>query len=282
MAKSQLDKATQAPQGFDLDVRPAGARKAEGAEIRQFTFATPFTRRRAAYLVRPESGKGPFAAILYVHWYEPEAHDSNREQFLDEATKLAAAGAVSLLIETVWSDRDWFIKRTQAEDYQTSIEQVAELRLAMDLLLSEPDVDAKRFAYVGHDFGAMYGVLAGALDGRPSCYTLMAGTPRFPDWFLYYPALEGEPRQEFIKQMAALDPIAHVAALAGKPLLFQFADEDPHVPKERTEEFFAAAADPKQLNLYRAGHGLNDEASQDRVQWLSEQLNLSKLQTERN
>ena len=61
----------------------------------------------------------------------------------------------------------------------------------MDLLLSQPNVDAKRFAYVGHDFGGMYGVLAGSLDRRPTHYVVMAATPRFPDWYLYAAEIGG-------------------------------------------------------------------------------------------
>ena len=93
---------------------------------------------------------------------------------------LAQRGVLALLVETMWSDRDWFLKRIQADDYANSVRQVVELRQAMDLLLAEPGVDFARFAYVGHDFGAMYGVLMGQIDPRPTCYALMAGTLRSP------------------------------------------------------------------------------------------------------
>jgi len=35
----------------------------------------------------------------------------------------------------------------------------------------------------------------------------MAATPRFPDWYLYLPRLDGEAREAFIQEMRALDPI---------------------------------------------------------------------------
>ena len=97
----------------------------------------------------------------------------------------------------------------------------------MDLLLSQPGVDANRFAYVGHDFGGMYGVLAGSLDKRPKHYVIMAATPRFPDWYLYLPKLEGEKREAFIKQMSEIDPITHVPNLSPASVLFQFGTDDP-------------------------------------------------------
>jgi dienelactone hydrolase len=254
-----------------LDVREVARGTEDGVLERLITFGTPYGYRRAAELIGPAEGD-PLGAILYVHWYEPEARDSNRSQFHDEAMQLARRGAVSLLVETMWSDRDFFIKRTQADDFAASLRQVVELRLALDLLLAQPGVDGSRLAYVGHDFGGMYGVLAGAADRRPTHYVIMAATPRFHEWYLYYPKLEGEPRERFVEQMAPLDPIANVAALAPAPLLFQFARSDRHVPIERAEAFFATASEPKELRWYEAGHGLNQQATVERIAWLSEQL----------
>jgi len=185
---------------------------------------------------------------------------------------MAKHGALSLLIETVWSDRDWFLERVQADDYRMSVEQVIELRRAMDLLIEQPGADPERFAYVGHDFGAMYGVVAGSVDPRPTCYVLMAGTPCFPDWFLYYPQLGGAERDAFIDEMASLDPVGHVGRLSPAPVLFQFGMNDPHVPVERAETFFDAAREPKRLLWYEVGHELNDEAQQDRTAWLCRRL----------
>jgi len=254
-----------------LDVRPVGSRDSAGIVVSELTFETSLGRRRAAYLIRP-AGNGPFPVILYVHWYEPAAADSNRTQFYEEAQTMAKHGALSLLIETVWSDRDWFLERVQADDYRMSVEQVIELRRAMDLLIEQPGADPERFAYVGHDFGAMYGVVAGSVDPRPTCYVLMAGTPCFPDWFLYYPQLGGAERDAFIDEMASLDPVGHVGRLSPAPVLFQFGMNDPHVPVERAETFFDAAREPKRLLWYEVGHDLNDEAQQDRTAWLCRRL----------
>lgn len=261
-------------QNMPLQIREVGTFAEKGIVRRLFTYMTPFGVRRVANVIGPQ-GEGALAAVLYVHWYEPEAHNANRTQFVDEAVTLAEKGAVSLLVETMWSDRDWFIKRTQADDEENSIRQVIELRQAMDLLLAQLGVDAARFAYVGHDFGAMYGVLAGHIDPRPTCYVLMAGTPRFSDWYLYYPKLEGEEQALFIERMARFDPINHVAALAPAPLFFQFAQSDPHVPQEEAQSFYEAAGEPKQVGWYDAGHGLNEQAAVERIAWLSEQLSLS-------
>src|SRR5215208_5403310 len=187
---------------------------------------------------------------------------------------MARLAAVCISIETLWSDRDFFLKRTQEDDMQNSMEEVVNIRRAIDLLLLQPNVDPGRFAYVGHDFGGMYGVLAGSLDQRPTHYVVMAATPRFPDWYLYAPKLEGEAREAFIRQMSEIDPITHVPNLLPAEVFFQVGTDDPHVPKDSTEEFFAAADNPKELKWYESGHGLNEEATKERKKWLKQKLNL--------
>jgi dienelactone hydrolase len=253
------------------NVRIIRNRTQDGIESQLLVMQTPFGYRRVAETNCP---KAKILQPSYTHWYESESHDSNRSQFVEEAKEMARAGAACLLIETLWSDPDFFIKRTQEDDVRNSIEEVVNIRRAMDLLLSQPNVDAKRFAYVGHDFGGMYGVLAGSVDQRPTHYVVMAATPRFPDWYLYLPKLEGEAREAFIRQMSEIDPITHVSYLSPASVFFQFATDDPHVPKERAEEFFAAANDPKEMKWYEAGHELNADATQDRIAWLKEKIGL--------
>ena len=266
-------------QNYNKDVpfvfRHIGKHSEDEIESQLLVTSSPFGYRRMAELIRPE-GQKPCAAILYVHWYEPEAPNSNRSQFVEEATEMAKRGAACMLIETMWSDPDFFLKRTQDDDAQNSIQQVVDIRRAIDFLLEQSNIDPKRLAYVGHDFGGMYGVLTGSLNKRPSHYVIMAATPRFSDWYLYAPKMEGKPRESFIRQMAEIDPITHVGNLSPAPILFQFATDDFHVPRERAEEFFAAAREPKEIRWYQAGHGLNEEARQERIAWLTKALSLTE------
>jgi len=253
------------------DVHILGIEIEEGIERQTLVIQTPFGYRRMGELFLPE-GDGPFPAILYVHWYEPKAQNSNRSQFEKEAIEMTRSGAVCLTIETLWSDIDFFWKRTQADDAKNSIEEVINLRRFMDFLLSQPNVDVKRFAYVGHDLGGMYGVLAGSLDQRPTHYIIMAATPRFSEWYLYFPKLDGATREAFIQQMSEIDPITHIANLSTAPVLFQFGNNDLHIPTERAQEFFGAANEPKEMKVYEAGHGLSELSVKDRKEWLKKKL----------
>ncbi|MDX2150231.1 MAG: alpha/beta hydrolase [Bryobacteraceae bacterium] len=276
--------AAAAAPNFDFDrKRPFDVKRVGGAErgdvlIEDITFANISGRRTAAYLVLPKITNGKSAGILYVHWYEPEKPTSNRTQFLEEAVALARKGTVSLLVETMWSDPKWFGLRKRENDFAMSVNQVKELRRALDLLCAHPAVDKDRVAYVGHDFGAMYGAVLAGLDGkRVRAWALQAGTTRFSDWFLYgQPRLEGDARQKFIDWLAPLDPIHHISAAAPSPVLFQFAHEDFHVPVERAKLFYEKAAEPKEIRWYGGGHGLDEKAVEDRKAWLTEKLRLGQ------
>ena len=93
------------------DLRVLVKRVEDGLESQLLVIQTPFGYRRVAEMFRPEVAES-LAAILFVHWYEPESINSHRTQFEEEAKEMARAGAVCVSIETLWSDRDFFLKRT--------------------------------------------------------------------------------------------------------------------------------------------------------------------------
>lgn len=259
-----------------LDLRETSVVAKDGVTVRDLTFAGADGKRTAAYLVSPSTdGKGRPAA-LFVHWYEPHSKDSNRTQFLDEARALARRGAVSLLVETMWSDPAWFRARDSAQDYERSVAQVRALRRALDVLLARPDVDPSRVAYVGHDFGAMYGAVLAGVDPRVTAgVALQAGTTSFADWFLISAKLEGDARKAFVERLAPLDPVRFVGRTTA-PVYFQFAASDPYVSKANAEAFFGAAREPKEIRWYEAGHGLSPQAVADRQEWLIARLGLGQ------
>src|ERR1700716_3866200 len=93
-----------------LDIQEKGVEDREGVRIHDITFANLAGGHTAAFLV-DSATSGKSAVILFVHWLEPHAKDSNRTQFLGQAVELAKLGTTSLLIETMWSDPEWFEHR---------------------------------------------------------------------------------------------------------------------------------------------------------------------------
>lgn len=254
-----------------LNVVEAGRETRGPAVVRDVTF-TPAGRPVKAYLVTPVAAEGPHAAILYVHWLGEPA-TTNRSQFLDEAVALASRGVISLLVEGMWAEPGWYRNRVPEEDFPHAVRQVVELRRAMDLLLAQPGVDATRVALVGHDFGAMYGMIAEALDRRARTCVFMAPTPHFEDWFLF----RQRPKDlaAYRAQLAPIDPVRFVARVAPAPVFFQFAGSDFYVTADEAAEFYAAAGMRKQMATYDCDHDLHLPAvAADRVAWLYRELEL--------
>jgi dienelactone hydrolase len=253
-----------------LDLREIGAETRDGAIIRDITFIGVKSPVKA-YLVTPEHSAGPtLAGILYVHWLG-EPPTSNRTEFLNEAVALAGQGIVSVLPDAMWSEPTWYKNRIPENDHADAVRQIIELRRAMDVLLAQPRVDPHRIAYVGHDFGAMYGTVMCAVDKRASTCVFLAGVPHFIDWFLF--ARQPKDLPAYRARIAPLDPANFVAELAPTPIFFQFASHDEYVPATAAAEFYAAARPRKQCATYDAGHDLHSpEAAADRVTWLIRQL----------
>lgn len=259
-----------------FDAKKVSDKNKDGVVVQEIDYAahTSERGRMKAYLIQPQ-GVGPFAGVLFFHWLgEP---NGNKEQFVDEAVALAKQGTVSLLIE------GYFPWKIEPKDGQTDrkrvIDESIEVRRALDFLLSQPGVDPKRIAYVGHDYGAMYGAIMGGVDKRVKTYILMAPIGSWSDWSLAYwlaKAPEND-KEAYRKALEGVDPINYVSRLAPSPILLQFATADEHITKDAATSFADAASEPKQVKWYETKHHLNVEAARnDRSKWLQERLGLAK------
>jgi dienelactone hydrolase len=253
-----------------LDLRIAHSSHSGGALVEDVSFASPFGRRIRAEVVRA-AGAGSHPGVLFVHWLgDPKT--TNLTEFEPDARALAARGVTSVLVDAMWAAPDWFDKvRRPDTDYVESIRQVVDLRRSLDVLEAQPGVDPNRIAYVGHDFGAMYGALLSAVDARPKWYVLMAGTTSFVDWYLLGTAPKD--KAAYAAQMHRLDPPAYLARSSARHFLFQFALKDPYVPVAAAERFAAAAPGERGVFFYEADHSLDKPAiAADRRAWLIERL----------
>lgn len=271
LAAAVPDKPQTPTFAYDAS-RPLGI-ASTGVVLRDISFAGAQGERIEATVVGPaEPGRHP--AVLFAHWYEEPALNSNRTEFLPDALRLGRSGVVSLLVDTLWSDPKWFRTRKPSDDFATSVAQVENLRRALDVLASFDDVDASRIALVGHDFGAMYGSLVAGVDRRVKALVFIAGTRSFADWFLLGRKLDPAAERAVRDELAPLDPLAYVGRIAPGPVLFQFAAKDPYVSKEAADALVAAAGEPRSVKFYDAGHAMSIEALEDRVPWLLQALHV--------
>lgn len=277
-AAAQLDQLLAYDSSKPLDVKVVGTEKKGDVRIEDITFGSVAGEPPIqAYLVRPESGAGPFAGVLFVHWFAPPDPTSNRTQFLSEAEALARRGTVSLLVSTFWSDMARYDRRKWETDFQNSVNQAKDLRRALDVLLAQPGVDPKRIGYVGHDYGAMFGALVAAVDPRAKAHVHIAGTARFSDWYLFGSST-GVPkdaaRKGFLEQMSPIEPVNAIAKAKGA-FFFQFGEVDNYTPRKDFIDVYMAAPEPKRIATYPSKHEMNEAVIRfDRTVWLSEQLGL--------
>jgi len=246
-------------------------------KLRDITFPSPYGGRVPAYLLEPP-GAGPHPGVLYVHWYGDR--QSNREEFVVEALDLAQAGATVLLVDDLFAQpvpRHRWKGASADEDRAIVVQQIVELRIAIDLLVAQPGVDAARLAFVGHDFGAMFGAVLAGADPRIKSYVLMTPTTDFADWFLRGSLLKGEERTKYAEGLAMVAPVNAITHASGASFFFQFADDDSYVSATQAQALFDAAPEPKVTQTYDSGHALHRyaQATQDRLRWLQEQLGLN-------
>ena len=254
-------------------VKEISTAKRGDVTVRNITFsAVAGAPEIKAYLVVP-NGNGPNAGILWVHWLGEEK--SNRTQFLDEAVALAPKGAVSLLVDAMWSDPEWFGKRIPEKDYQNSIRQVVELRRSLDLLLSQANVDKTRIGFVGHDFGAMYGMLMAGVDQRVNTFVFIAATQSLNDWAFLGP--QPKSKAAYLKQNANLELTDYLQQVKNASKYFQFGKQDFYVSQADAAVLFRSATEPKQRKFYAASHQMElKEIESDRDEWLVKELKLSR------
>ena len=181
---------------FDAEGRLAGLRVLPGpppAEWSPAPYAEPSKARERdvtvgsgewalpGTLTLPASGKGPFPALVLVHGSGPHDRDETvggTKVFRDLAGGLAARGVAVLRYE----------KRTKAHGARmkglevTPKEEVLDDAVAaLALLRSQPEVDPRRAALLGHSLGGMLAPRIAALDGKTAGLVVMAGNTRPPE-----------------------------------------------------------------------------------------------------
>jgi dienelactone hydrolase len=268
--------AADAPPTFDCPptsqkLAPPGpvTRNADGTTEYSLDIRTPGGILPALVLKPPASaGSTKHPAVLWVHWLG-ETSTTNHTEFLGDAHALAKTGVISVLVDMPWSKKEWFTAlRTPNDDYAATVAQVVSLRQALDLFESAPDVDAKRIAYVGHDFGAMDGALLLAVDNRPAYAVLMAPTLSFWEWYLL--GKQPDDRAAYVARMNAFDLPAWLAKGNQKATLLQFGKKDEYVSQATGIAFRNAVPDrDRTFKAYNLDHALEDvTVHTDRVAWL--------------
>ena len=222
-----------------------------------------------AYVVEPADGEIR-AGILFLHWLGE--HRSDRTQFLSEAKQWARRGVRCVLPA---GRLPWGPDPVDAETDIANLE-IEQRRLGHALdCLSDGLRKPLRVGLVGHDFGAMHGMLLAAHRPVFRATVLIAATPRWGDWFLRFWKID-EDRFDYLRRMAPFDPIAVADDVRG-PILWQCSDRDYFIPAMSAVELARAAAssgDPL-IEWYSADHAMRSaRARAARTAFLLRELRL--------
>ncbi|MEO8054530.1 MAG: hypothetical protein ABI768_05225 [Acidobacteriota bacterium] len=262
-----------------IDAVTTGVETRGDVVIQDLTYASPKGGRVPAFLVVP-SGKGPFAAVLWGHWYWENSPMKSRRQFLDEAVVLARSGVVSLLTDGPVARPGYAPDKTplNAKQFDDLVQQVVDMRRGADLLLARPEVDPRRLAFVGHSYNATVGAILSGVDRRFKAFVLMAGTLsdevdlKSAEYRRYRDKVGPVRFDAFTADHAWADPGPFVAKAAPARVYLQYATQEAFLTPPRAKQYAANVSEPKAFKLYDAPHALNAEARRDRIAFLSEVL----------
>ena len=212
-----------------------------------------------ALLVRPADHldrQVPMPGILWLHWL---GHNrGSMRQFLPEAVDLANDGVVSLLPQGhfPWLDDP----AGGAGDPDRVREQLGRFGQALSALRGLPGVDADNTAIVGHDYGAMYGLLL----RDPVARLVIAAAPDagWGPWFLQHWPTGVTDTEGYARSFDGLSPL-EAGASYGPRLFLQWASRDEYVAGDVAARY-AEVSPAARTTTYDYDHQLGDAATQDR------------------
>jgi dienelactone hydrolase len=269
-ATSTTPAAAPAATAPALGVRDAGIVGKGPLAVHDLSYASG-GRRLGAYLVVPPL-RGRLPAVIVLHGAE-----GSRTTLLPWARFIAARGAVALAVDapegrtdpsTLGSGMDG-LRRQHALTLQT----IADLRRAVDLLAARPDVDARRIGFIGWSFGARTGALLAGAEHRIRAYDLIsAGAAPVQ---VEVAAAPPDVRPEATRLFTDIDPIGGVHRSAPGTVFLEDGTLDEVVPRAALDAVAQALPKGSRVRWYGGGHAPGKAELQDGLDWLSGRLGLA-------
>ena len=206
---------------------------------------------------------------------------SNAEGIAREAQLFAEHGAVVIALDAPWARGTGEALTFTEQDSAMQVQLMKDLQRAVDVLRSRVNVDRRRLGYSGISYGGAMGAAVVAIEKRIKAGVLVVGDgglvshftgPEDRDGFIG--RLTCAQRVRWLRAMTPIEPIRFIGLAAPTQLLLQSGEGDQLVPPDDARELQKAASEPKTVKWYKAGHGLNAQAVQDRLTWLHEQLRM--------
>ena len=263
---------------FPLNLQKTVESTNNGVEVSAISFSSPEDGAVTGLLFDPVTRSSLRPGIVLMH-----GMPGNARQTTNQAQQLAELGAVVIAIDAPFARRGGEPVLLNAADRAEQIQLIKDLQRAVDILRSRPNVDENRVGYVGISYGAAMGALFVGIERRLKAAALVVGDGGLvshftgPEDLSFMESLSCATRLDWFRAMTPIEPIRFIPH-ASAALLLQSGRFDNLVPVADAEALQAAAPESRTIRWYDAGHGLNQQAIFDRLDWLHEATGLDARQ----
>lgn len=236
-----------------------------GIAYREISFDSGDGLKLKGWLVWPpdyhRTPDGKLPAVIACHGYA-----ANRSEIIDRTVAIARAGFAVFTF-------DWrACGGSEGDRCSGGLTEQADLRAAIEIVISFPEVDPKRIAIYGFSMGGAIAILVAAEDQRIKA--VAADSPFVSMWemtrhilrsmfmptALFMEMADRSFRKHFGGSMRDVDVVSAVPKLAPRPLLILVGERDRVVPPWHSRKVFEAAGQPKSIEVNpNGGHFDNAE-----------------------
>jgi dienelactone hydrolase len=244
-----------------------------GVEVSRISFDSPDGGSVTGLLFDPVTRSSLRPGIVLMH-----GMPGNARSTANGAQLLAERGAVVIAIDAPFARRGGSPVAFSAEDRTEQIQLIKDLQRAVDVLRAQVNVDDARIAYQGISYGGAMGALFVGIERRLRTAVLVVADGGLVSHFTgpedanFMANRSCATRAAWFKDMTPIEPIRFIAHAAPTPLLLQSGRLDNLVPAADAQALHAVAPQSTTIRWYDAGHGLDQQALIDRLDWLHAQI----------
>lgn len=259
-----------------LDLQQTLKSTQNGVEVSGISFASPDGGRVTGLLFDPVTRSSLRPGIVLMHGMPGSSGNT-----AGSAQQLAEHGAVVIAIDAPFARRGGPSVQFAAQDRAEQIQLIKELQRAVDVLRARANVDDARIAYLGYSYGGAMGALFAGIERRIQAAALVVADGGLVSHFTgpdesstLLANLSCARRADWLRAMTSIEPIRFIGHAPPTTLLLQSGRTDDLVPAADAQVLHSAAPQPKRILWYDAGHGLDQQAARDRMDWLHETIGL--------
>jgi dienelactone hydrolase len=258
-----------------LDLHVAFESANDGVEVSTIAFSSPRGGTVTGLLFDPVTRPSLRPGIVLMHGMPGTARGMAALGQL-----LAQHGAVVIAIDAPFARRAGQPVQFTVQDRAEQIQLIVDLQRAVDVLRAHVDVDDGRIAYLGVSYGGAMGALFVGVERRLEAAVLVVADGGLVSHFTgpedssFMAGLPCATRVSWLRDMAPIEPIRFVAHAPPTALLLQNGRLDNLVPPADALALHAVAPQPSTILWYEAGHGLDQQAAADRLDWLRQEIGL--------